>query len=96
MVEYNLAAVIEIWSLTQPHTCEMGSSGFVTMSRLKFVSITRASFPIIPSTERTNGEKISVAHGIYYRVHIYFPSPIDTGAFLLVPSYRCMCPSHQI
>ena len=57
MWEYDLTTVIAIRPLTQPHTCEMGSSGFAAMSRLKFVRTTRASFRSMPSTERTNREK---------------------------------------
>ena len=55
---YDLATVIVIRSLTQPHTCEMGSSGFSVMSQIKVASTTRASFPSILSTEKTNGENI--------------------------------------
>ena len=40
--------------LNQPRICEMVSSGFFAMSQLKFVSTTRASFPIMPYTEREN------------------------------------------
>ena len=57
MREYDLVTAIAIWLLTQPHTCERGSSSCVAMSRLKFMSTTRASFLIMPSTERTNEEK---------------------------------------
>ena len=56
MRAYNLKTAIGIRPLTQPHTCERGTSVFVTMSRLKFLSTTSASFSIIPSTEGTNRE----------------------------------------
>ena len=39
---------------TQPRTCEMGSSIFAAMRRLKLLSTTRASFGIMPTTERRN------------------------------------------
>ena len=54
--EYDLATMIAIQPLTQPHTFEMGSSIFATMNWLKFVSTTRASFPSMSSTEITNSE----------------------------------------
>ena len=54
---YNLATLIEIWPLNQPHMCEMGSLGFSATSRLKFKSTTRSPFPRMPSTESTNKEK---------------------------------------
>ena len=54
MRECDRATVIAIRSLTQPCTCEMGSSIFPAMSRLKVASSTRASFPSMPSTERTH------------------------------------------
>ena len=54
---YDLASVILIWPLTQPLTCEMGSSVFVAVSRLKVSSTTWSSLFRIPSTERTNGGK---------------------------------------
>ena len=57
MREYILESAIVIWPLTQPHTCEMGSSIFSGMCRLKFESTTRSSFPIMPSNERGKGEK---------------------------------------
>ena len=50
MHEYELATVIKIWTLIQTHMCEMGSTMFVAMSRLKFADKTRASFPSMPST----------------------------------------------
>ena len=57
ILEYYLATAIDIRTLNQPVTCEMGFPSFVAMSWLKVASTTIASFPIIPSTERTNGEK---------------------------------------
>ena len=57
MREYNLVTTIVIQPLAYPRTCEMGYLIFSAMSQLKFVSSTRASFPSMPSTERTNGEK---------------------------------------
>ena len=56
--EYDLVDAILIRSLTQPRMCEMGYSIFSAMSRLKFVSTMRASFPSMPSTKMTNEEKI--------------------------------------
>ena len=56
MRAYDLATAISIQPLTQPCTFEMGSSFFFAMSRLKFVSMTRASFLSITSNERGNGE----------------------------------------
>ena len=57
MWEYGLVTAIVFRPLTHPHTCEMGSLGFSAMSPLKFKRMYRASFPSIPSTERTNGGK---------------------------------------
>ena len=57
MWEYEPAFVIAIHLLTQPCTCERGSSGVFTTSRLKFVSTTSASSLSMTSTERKNGEK---------------------------------------
>ena len=54
--EYNLATAISIRPLIQPRTCKMGSSIFSAMSRIKFSSTTRASFPSMPSTERIHRE----------------------------------------
>ena len=53
--EYNLATTVDIWPLIQPRMCDMGSSIFASMSRLKFTSTTMASFTRMASTERTNG-----------------------------------------
>ena len=61
--EYDLTTTIPIRPLAQPCTCKMGSSIFDAIIRLKFASTTRASFPSIPSTYRTNGENISVTRG---------------------------------
>ena len=52
--EYDLETKIVIRPLTQPLTCEMGSSIFESMFRLKVVSTTWSSLPIIPSTESKN------------------------------------------
>ena len=52
--EYNLTTTIAIWFLTQPCTCEKGSSRFFAVSGIKFVSTKRAFFPRMPSTENTN------------------------------------------
>ena len=49
-LEYDLANNILIRPLTQPVTCEIGSSIFAAMSRLKVVITTSVSLPIIPST----------------------------------------------
>ena len=70
--DYNLATAIAIRLLTHPHTCEMISSIFSTISRLKFASMTRASFPSIPSTERTNAETFSIASVNSYRACPYY------------------------
>ena len=45
--EYDLATAITIWQLTQTLMCEMGSSIFVDMSRLKVASTTWAYLPSI-------------------------------------------------
>ena len=55
MREYELATEIVIQPLIQTCVCEMGSSIFAAMSRLKFACTTRASLPSIPSIEITNG-----------------------------------------
>ena len=60
--EYNLATTTLIWRLTQTLSCEMGSSLFAAMIRLKVASTTWASLPIISSTKMKNGEKNSVVH----------------------------------
>ena len=70
-LEYNLVAVIAIRMLTQPMTCEMGSSIFVAMSQLKVASTTSASLPTIPSTKRENGENFSVSRSKPARVCTY-------------------------
>ena len=54
MWEYNLTAAIEIWPLTQPHTYEIGSSGFSAISRIKFAITTRAYFTSMPYTDKKN------------------------------------------
>ena len=54
----------------------MGSSIFAAMSQLKVESTTWASLLRIPSTERTNGEKNSVAHSIADRACTYSFSPL--------------------
>ena len=61
---------------------------FFSMTQLKFVNTTSASFPSMSSTERTNGEK-SVVRDSAYHVYLYFPSTNKPGAYTLVPSYRC-------
>ena len=95
-LQYDLTTAILIRTLTQPHTCERGSSSFAAMSRLKFVSTTSASFPSMPSTEGKKGKNASVVRDSAYRVYLYFSSPIETGAFPLVPSCRCLHSSLQI
>ena len=55
--EYDLATAILIKPLNQTCTCKMDSSIFAAMSWLELESTTRASFPSMPSTDRTNGEK---------------------------------------
>ena len=87
--ECDLATVIAIRPLTQPRTCEMGSSIFSAMSRLKVASMTRASFLIMPSNEKTNGEKISIACGIAYSDYLSFASsPNEPGAYPLAHTCR--------
>ena len=61
--DYDLATSIVIRPLTQTLTRKMDSSIFAAMSRLKVVSMTWASLPIIPSTYRSNGENVSIPHG---------------------------------
>ena len=56
-LEYDFATAIATRSLTQPVTCEMGLSIFAAMTRLKLVSTTSASLPIIQSTYSTNKKK---------------------------------------
>ena len=51
------STTISIHPLIQPLLCKMGKSIFAAMSRLKFASIARASFPSMPSTDRINGVK---------------------------------------
>ena len=96
MWQYNLANAIEIRLLTQPCTCEMSPSSFSAMSRLKFVSTTRFSFPSMPSTERTNTEKFSVDHGSVYCAYLSFAYPNETGASTHVRAFRFPHPSIQI
>ena len=55
--EYDFVTAIVIRPLIHPRTCEMGSSIFAAMSRLKFASMTSASLPSMSSTERKNREK---------------------------------------
>ena len=88
MREYDLATAIAIRPITQPCTCEMGSSIFAAMSQLKFASTTRASFPSMPSTEITNIEKF-IARGNSYRSCPYFTFHSNPGAFPLYPSCDC-------
>ena len=59
---------------------------FSAASHIKFASTTIPSFLRIPSTERTNGENVSVYCGNVYRVYPYFLFPTDPGAFPLYPS----------
>ena len=47
-------SVIAICPLIQPCICEVGSSIFSAMSRIKFASSTRASLPSMPLPEITN------------------------------------------
>ena len=42
----------------------MGSSSFSAMSQLKVTSTTRSYLPIMPSTDKTSGENVSISHGI--------------------------------
>ena len=56
-LEYDLSTAIMTRPLTQPVTCEMGLSIFAAMTRLKVVSTTSASLPIIQSTYITNKNK---------------------------------------
>ena len=56
-LEYDLVTAISIRPLTQSVTCKIGSSSFTSMIRIKLASTTSASFPVIPSTKKTNGEK---------------------------------------
>ena len=76
---------IAIQTLTQPHTCEMGSLSFVATSKLKFVSTNGYSFPSMLSTERTNGEIFPVSHDKAYLVYLYFNFPNDPRSYPLVP-----------
>lgn len=62
MHEYDHATAIEIRPLIQPRTCNMGSSIFPDMVRLKFVSITRASSLSMPSKEITNEKNIYITN----------------------------------
>ena len=73
--EYDPATTIAIRPLIQPHTCEMGSSIFAAMSWLKFAITTKASFTGMPSTERKNGENVSVSCGSAYLDYLSFVSP---------------------
>ena len=57
MREYDIATVIEVQLFTQQRMYNMGPSIFAATSRLKFVSMTSDSFPSVPSTNWTNGEK---------------------------------------
>ena len=63
----------------------MGSSIFSAIRRLKFSSTNGASFSRMPSTDRTNGEKISVAHGNYYHDFPSFIFPVNKGVLPLAP-----------
>ena len=96
MWEYNLTTAILILPLTHLHMCEMGSSIFATRSQFKFVSTTMDSLPSILSTDRKNVENVSVDSGSSYLVFIYYTFPIESRAFPLVPSCRCLRPSLQI
>ena len=64
MWEYDLETAIAIRLLTQPHTCERGSLSFVATNQLKFVSMTSASFPSMPSTAREKIWKITLLVGV--------------------------------
>ena len=57
------------------------------MSRLKFVSMTRDSYPSMPSTERTN-EYFFIACGNAYHAYLYFPYTTNRGYLPLVPYYN--------
>ena len=87
--EYDLATAIATRTLTNPHTCEMVSSIFSAMSRLKFASTTRAPFPSIPSTEITNGEKCFPCSWKFLPCLSFFyfthqSRSVKIGSFLLV------------
>ena len=88
MRDYDLVTVVAISQLTHPHTCEMGSSIFSAMSRLKLVSTERGSFPCIPSTERKNVEKFPLLMAVLTMLilifHLQMSSKIPNKANLNV------------
>ena len=77
--------------LIQPHMFKMVSSIFSAMSWLKFTSTTRASLPSMPSTERMNGEKVSVARGSDYRDYTSWFSTTNTGVLPSAQTCRFPC-----
>ena len=87
--EYNLATDISIRPLTQPCTYEMGYSIFAAMSRLKYASTTRASFPSMPPTKRKYGEKCfccswQLLQYLYFFSFSHWARSIFIGSFLWV------------
>ena len=84
--EYNIATVIVIRTLNQPHMCKMVSSIFAATSQIQLASMTRYSFTSMPPMERTNRESVYVARGNTYCACTYFISPTKPGAFPLAPS----------
>ena len=94
MQEYDLVTAIDIRLLTQTRTCGMGSSSFSAMSQLKVAITTRSSFLIMPPTENTSEENVSVACVSDYRAYPYFDFSRKPEAYPYICA--CRCPHLQI
>ena len=87
--EYYLATAIVIQPLTQPRTCKIGSSIFSATRKPEFASTTRVSFPIMPSTERKNGETCFRCSWQWLTLLSLFYFSSDPGVFPMAHSWGC-------
>ena len=55
-----------------------------------------ASFPSMPSIERTNEKNISVSHGNAYHAYLYFPYTKNPGTYPLDHTCRYLCQRLQV
>ena len=91
MQEYELVNMIEIWTLTQPRTCEriyqVLPSWVESNLWVWLVPPSRACNLLIGQTLVSDSA---------YNVYLYFTSTIYPGAFPFFTSYRCLCTIIQI
>ena len=85
--EYNLATIIAIRPLTHSRKFEMASSIFFAIIWLKSESTNKTSFPIMPSTEKANGEKnVDCGNACHYYPYLCLPTILDLIHWIVLVS----------